>query len=606
MSKNKFITSSNEVVRAMGIVFGDIGTSPIYTLTIIFFLIKPTEENIIGVLSLIFWTLIVVVTIQYAWLGMSLSIKGEGGIIVLKESLSHTFKKGKKIASASALAYFGIALLIGDGIITPAISILSAVEGLELIPELGDITIPAIVLITCLITILLFSIQARGVDKIAKSFGPIMLIWFVSLFLSGGYYLFNNLFILKAMNPVYGINMLFSNGLVSFLILSDVILCATGGEALYADMGHLGGKSIKYAWVFISIALIVNYFGQGAFLLTAGSTFQILFSSVNNISPVLYVPFLILALLATIIASQAMISAVMSLVFQGINLRIFPLMKIKYTSTALRSQIYIASVNWMLLAAVLLMILIFKSSENLSAAYGFAVTATMTISAIFLVWIFWNKGMKIKLFFAIFVLLFDMAFLVSVFTKIPAGGYWSLIIALLIVMLIQIWLKGSDMLRKKFRSLDLDIFITSFEQLYSTEPTLKGEAIYFARILDKVPPYVVHVTLRSGIIYEKNILFAVETADVPYGINFSDLKEYTKGLYGLSVTVGYLEVPDLLKLFKLQGISEKVIFYGVDDIKTGKFFYKVYAFIKKITPSFASFYNLPYNKLHGVVTRHEL
>jgi KUP system potassium uptake protein len=390
------------------------------------------------------------------------------------------------------------------------------------------------------------------------------------------------------------------------LILSDVILCATGGEALYADMGHIGGKSIKYAWVFVFLALIVNYFGQGAFLLSAGSAFQILFSSVNNISPVLYIPFLILALLATIIASQAMISAVMSLIFQGINLRIFPLMKIKYTSTELRSQIYIPSVNWMLLVAVLIMILLFKSSENLSAAYGLAVTATMTISAIFLVWVFWNKGQRIKLFFAVFVLLFDIVFLISVFTKIPSGGYWSLVIALIITILIQIWLKGSDTLRKKFRSLDLDIFITSFEQIYASEPVLKGEAVFFARVLDKVPPYVVHCILRSGIVYEKNIMFAVETADVPYGIRFSDIKQYTNGLYGMSVSVGYMQIPDLPELFKRQGISEKVIFYGVDDIKTNKVFFKIYAFIKKITPSFASFYNFPYNKLHGVVTRHEL
>jgi len=260
----------------------------------------------------------------------------------------------------------------------------------------------------------------------------------------------------------------------------------------------------------------------------------------------------------------------------------------------------------MLLIAVLLMILIFKSSENLSAAYGFAVTATMTISAIFMVWIFWNKGTKLKLFLSVFVLAFDLIYLVAVFTKIPAGGYWSLIIAFLITLIIKIWIKGSETLRKKFRSLELDIFITSFEQIYSSQSILKGEAVYFARVLDKVPPYVVHCTLRSGIVYEKNILFAVETSDVPYGITFSEMKEYTKGLYGLSVSVGYLQIPDILKLFKLQGISEKVIFYGVDDIKTNKVFYKIYAFIKKITPSFASFYNLPYNKLHGVVTRHEL
>jgi KUP system potassium uptake protein len=603
----KNITSSlKEVLRAMGIVFGDIGTSPIYTLTIIFFLISPTQENIMGVLSLVFWTLIVIVTIQYGWLGMSLSIKGEGGIIVLKEALVSTLKNGKKIGVASAFGYFGISLLLGDGIITPAISILSAVEGLELIPELGEITTPVVVLITCVITIVLFALQSRGVDKIAKSFGPIMLIWFVSLFASGAYYLFNNPSVLKAVNPFYAVDFLLNYGFVSFLILSDVILCATGGEALYADMGHIGGRSIKIAWVFVFIALFVNYFGQGAYLLGGGSIIQILFSSINQISPVLYLPFLILALFATVIASQAMISAVMSLVFQGINLRIFPLMKIKYTSTALRAQIYIGSVNWILLIAVLMMILIFHSSENLSAAYGLAVTATMTISAIFMVWIFWNKRNKLKLSLSIFVLVFDLVYIIAVVNKIPSGGYWSLIIAFLIIMLIQIWVKGSEKLRQRFRSLDLDIFLTSFEQLYSSQPVLKGESIFFTRLLEKVPPYVVHCILRSGIIYEKNILFAVHTADEPYGINFSEMKEYTKGLYGLSVSVGYMQIPNLPKLFKQYGIKEKIIFYGVDDIKTSKFFYKIYAFIKKLTPSFASFYNFPYNKLHGVVTRHEL
>ena len=606
MKKDKSTTSVKEVVRAMGIVFGDIGTSPIYTLTIIFFLITPTIQNILGVLSLIFWTLIIIVTFQYAWLGMSLSIKGEGGIIVLREALVNTLKKGKKIGVVSALGYFGISLLLGDGVITPAISILSAVEGLELVPELGEVTTPIIVMLTCAITVILFSMQAFGVDRIAKSFGPIMVIWFVSLFASGIFYLINSPSVFKAINPVFAIDFLFDYGFVSLLVLSDVILCATGGEALYADMGHLGGRSIRIAWIFVFVALLVNYFGQGVYLLHGGIVFQVLFSSINNISPILYLPFLLVALLATIIASQAMISAVMALIFQGINLRIFPLMKIKYTSTELRSQIYIGSVNWLLMVAVLLMILIFHSSENLSAAYGFAVTATMTISAIFMVWIFWNKSKKLKLFLSAFVLLFDLLYLTAVSTKIPSGGYWSLAIAILATAIILIWIKGSEALRKRFRSLDLDIFKLSFEEIYSTEPILKGEAIFFTRVLDKVPPYVVHCTLKSGIVYQKNILFAVKTADVPYGISFSKMEELTKGLYGLSVSVGYMQIPDLPSLFKENGINEKVIFYGVDDIKTKKIFYRIYAFIKKVTPSFASFYNFPYNKLHGVVTRHEL
>lgn len=606
MQKEKITGSVKEAIRAMGIVFGDIGTSPIYTMTIIFLLIPPNEGNIMGILSLIFWTLITVVTVQYAWLGMSLSIKGEGGIIVLKESLVNTLRNGKKIGIVSALGYIGISLLMGDGIITPAISILSAVEGMELIPYFSETENYVILIITCAITIALFAFQSSGVNIISRSFGPIMLLWFVCLFILGFYYLVKYPYILKAINPYYAVSMLLEYKILSFLILSDVILCATGGEALYADMGHLGGKAIKHAWVFIFCALTVNYFGQGAFLLHSGQGKQILFSSVSFLAPTLYIPFLILALLATVIASQAMISAVMAMVFQGINLRIFPLMKIKYTSTKLRSQIYIGSVNWILLIAVLAMILIFRSSHNLSAAYGFAVTATMTISAIFMVWIFRNKKSNFKLMLALFVMVFDLFYLVAVFTKIPSGGYWALIIALMITLLIRIWQSGSEILRKRFRSLDIDTFITSFDQIYSTQPILKGEAVFLARVLEMLPPYVVHCTLRSGIIYEKNILFSVITSDKPYGINFSEMKEFTNGLYGLTATVGYMHVPDLPKLFKSQGISEKVIFYGVDDIITKSWTYKIYAFIKKITPSFANFYKFPYNKLHGVVTRHEL
>ncbi len=606
MKESKNRTSVQEVVQAMGIVFGDIGTSPIYTLTIIFFLITPSYQNIFGVLSLIFWTLIIIVTIQYAWLGMSLSIKGEGGIIVLKEALIRTLRKGRGVGIATALGYIGISLLLGDGIITPAISILSAVEGLELINELGHISLPAILIITSLITTLLFSFQSTGINKISRYFGLIMMLWFLSLFLIGSYYLLTNLSVIKAVNPFYAINFILKYKLISFLILSDIILCATGGEALYADMGQLGGKPIKAAWIFVFTALIINYFGQGAFLIEGGAKEQILFSSVNNISQYLYIPFLGLALLATIIASQAMISAVMSLIFQGINLRIFPLMKIKYTSSELRSQIYINSVNWILLVAVILMVLIFESSENLAAAYGLAVTATMSISAVFLVWIFWNQKKKLKFSISIFVLLFDLIYLSAVVTKIPKGGFWSLVIAGLVTILIQIWVKGSKALRIKFRSLNLDTFLESFRQIYSSQPLINGEAIFFVRNLSKVPPYVVHCTIRSGIVYKKNILLEIETSDNPFGINFSGMQEITKGLFSISALVGYMEVPNFPKLFKENGINEKVIFYGVDDIKTEKLVYRIYALIKKIAPSFASFYNLPYNKLHGVVTRHNL
>jgi KUP system potassium uptake protein len=368
------------IVKAMGIVFGDIGTSPIYTLPIIFTLTSPTRVNILGVLSLIFWTLITLVTVQYAWLAMSMSKRGEGGIIVLKEILVSILKKGRRIGVVSFLGYIGVSLLLGDGVITPAISILSAVEGLRLIPGLQSFGTNNIILVTSIITILLFVIQFKGTTKVAISFGPIMLIWFSSLFLSGFLYLIHMPEIFLAFNPYYAIEFFINNGFPGFFILSEVILCATGGEALYADMGHLGAKPIRNAWSFVFFALIINYFGQGAYIIEHNDTHQVLFKLVSNFSEYLYIPFLILTLIATIIASQAMISAVMSLVYQGINIGIFPLMKIKYTSTELRSQIYLPAANWLLLLAVLFMILLFRESANLAAAYGLAVTATMFIS----------------------------------------------------------------------------------------------------------------------------------------------------------------------------------------------------------------------------------
>lgn len=594
------------IVHAMGVVFGDIGTSPIYTLSIVFTLTLPTKENILGILSLIFWTLITLVTIQYAWLAMSLSIRGEGGIIVLKEILTSLLKKGRMVGFVSFLGYIGVSLLIGDGVITPAISILSAVEGLKLIPQLGEISLTTIIVITSIITILLFAIQHRGTDKVAASFGPIMLMWFLSLFLSGFFYLIHIPEIFLALSPHYAIEFFIHNGLPGFFVLSEVILCATGGEALYADMGHLGGKPIRQAWSIVFFALIINYFGQGAYIIEHNDTEQVLFKLVSSFSEVLYIPFLILTLLATIIASQAMISAVMSLVFQGINTGIFPLMKIKFTSQKLRSQIYIPAINKFLLFAVLLMILVFKESHNLAAAYGLAVTATMFISSIFIVTIFYIKKNYSKSAIGFIVLIITGLYLIAVTHKIPYGGYWSIIIAMFVFGVMLLWISGMTKLRRFLRATSLDIFVESFKQIYETGNYIKGEAIFFTKNVNSVSPYILHCMFRTGIIYEKNILVSVETSDKPYGVNLESYEKVTDGLFIAKITYGYMESPDLPKLFKQWGFSEKAIFYGAEEIKTSKPFLKIFAILKRLAPNWISFFDFPYNKLHGVVTRIEI
>ncbi len=606
MSGLKKFSSFKDITKAMGLVFGDIGTSPIYTLTVIFTLTAPTPENLMGVLSLLFWSLIILVTVEYAWLAMSLSTKGEGGIIVLKEILTSSLKSGRKIAFATFLGYVGVSLLMGDGVITPAISILSAVEGLELIPGIGHISITTIIIITSIITILLFSFQFKGTDKVSASFGPIMIAWFGTLLVTGLISIVQMPGVLMAISPHYAIEFMLHNGITGFFVLSEVILCATGGEALYADMGHLGSEPIRHAWYFVFFALVINYFGQGAFILTHGKYDSILFEMIHSISEYIYVPFLILTLLATIIASQAMISAEMSLVYQGITTRIFPLMKVKYTSTHLKSQIYIGVVNWVLLIAVLFMVFFFEKSENLAAAYGFAVTATMTISASFMIWIFNLKKNRYKMAISVLVFLVDVLFLIAVFDKIPHGGYWSIVIAAIPFFVIRLWSIGNKKMHKSFRALPVDVFIESYKQIYSLGNNIKGTALFFTRNMQEIPPYMVHCIIRGNIIYERNVMVSIVTTDNPYGITFQGTEEIAEGLSGIQIYVGYLEVLDLSQIFKENQISEKVIFYGEEDIITNKPFLKVFAFLKKISPSFVKFYDLPYNKLHGVVTRLEL
>ncbi|MEW6506802.1 MAG: KUP/HAK/KT family potassium transporter [Bacteroidota bacterium] len=595
-----------EIIKAMGLVFGDIGTSPIYTLTVIFLVTPATKENILGILSLVFWTLVTLVTVQYAILAMSLSQKGEGGIIVLKEILNSYLKKGRSVAVVAFLGFLGVSLLMGDGVITPAISILSAVEGLQLIPGIGHIHQNTVIIITIGITILLFSIQSKGTDKVSSSFGPIMVIWFSSLFVSGFVSLISNLNIIAAISPHYAVGFMLDNGFVAFIILSEVILCATGGEAIYADMGHLGRDPIRRAWYFVFFALVVNYFGQGAFAYNYGFEKNILFEMVRTQVEFLYVPFLILTLCATIIASQAMISAMFSLIYQGIRTHIFPLIKVKYTSTHLKSQIYISVVNWGLLIAVIFMILIFRASTNLAAAYGLAVTGTMMMSSILMLAIFAKQSSKVKVIISGINLLVNLLFLLAVFTKIPHGGYWSIVMAAIPFLTIKIWISGNRAVYRSFRSLPIDTYIESFNQLYETGKVLPGTALYFTKDLHMIPPYMVHSTIRGSIIYEHNILISIATLDKPFGVQKLFVPEITEGLSGLEIQVGYMEKLDIMNILKEIDIDSKVMFYGADDIQTKNPWLKIFAFIKRVSSNFVQFLNLPYQKLHGVITRIEI
>jgi len=594
------------IIKALGLVFGDIGTSPIYTLTVIVTLAKPNQESIYGILSLIVWTLIILVTVEYAWLAMGLGRKGEGGTIVLREILVKLLKPGRQLVFVTFLAYIGICLLIGDGVITPAISILSAVEGLELIPGLEHTPQAVLIFIASIIAVGLFFFQNKGTDRVAAAFGPIMVLWFLALSVSGLFSIVDHPAVLKALSPYYAASFLWNNGLAGFLVLSEVILCATGGEALYADMGHLGRKPIVRAWYFVFVALVINYLGQGAFIINHPDAKNILFGMIRNEAAMLYIPFLILTIIATVIASQALISGVFSIVYQGITTRILPLLKVDYTSTHLKSQIYISSVNWALLVMVIIIMIVFKSSEHLAAAYGLAVTGTMTITGIMMTMIFARTTKKWKVPIALLVTVADFAFLTANLNKFSHGGYWSLILAAVPFITILVWTKGQRALYLALKPLDFETFEVAYSQIYAKGKNIPGTGLFFVKEWNVIPPYLIHCIIRSNIIYERNVLISIVRTDDPYDLETSLRKGLADGIDAFEIRAGYMEILDIEELLKENGIVEKVIFYGIEEITTDNPVWMFFATIKRQTPNFVQFNRLPASKLQGVVTRVEM
>lgn len=595
------INSLKDIIKSIGIVFGDIGTSPIYTLTVTFALIPATQENVFGVLSLIVWTLILLVSVQYAWLAMSLSAKGEGGTIVLREIITPLLKSNKLANFVKFLTFLGISFFIGDGVITPAISVLSAVEGLELIPQLvGILSQKIIIFISCIVAIILFVFQKRGTEGISMAFGPIMLIWFSFLTVSGLLYIVQYPFIITAVSPIYAIAFLFKNKITGFLLLSKVILCATGGEALYADMGHLGRKPIVSAWILVFITLVIVYLGQGAFLLENPLSQNIFYEMIFKQFSAIYILLLILSIMATVIASQAMISGIFSIVYQAITTRIIPRLHVEYTSRVLRSQIYIPFINWFLMTLVLAAIIKFKYSYFIANAYGLAASGTMTITAILITWIFALKKDYLKSLIGVFITFVNFMFLISNTYKIPYGGYWSLIIASLPLSLILIYTYGQRKLYKSLKPLKLDYFLEKYNLIKQKINPIKGQAIFLTKDLERIPTYIAHTMFTNNIIYTENILVSVTTQEGPFGIDGKFGPDLAQGLKVFQIKVGYMEILNLEKMLTSYDIYPKVIFYGIETIAAKNIIWKIYKLIKRNTPSFVDFYKLPKNKLHGV------
>lgn len=591
------------IIKALGLVFGDIGTSPIYTVTVAFLILPRTPDNIMGVMSLIIWTMSILVSLQYVVLAMRLSIRGEGGTIVLREILSSLLKDKKKQAVVAMLSVIGISLLMGDGVITPAISILSAVEGIALIPGFENISRMFIVLMAGAIAIVLFSIQSKGTEKVAFAFGPVTSVWFLALIVFGIVSIMKFPGVLAAFNPWLGIRFLMTNGWKGFVVLGEIFLCATGGEALYADMGHLGAKPIRQAWIGVFIALSLNYLGQGAFLMSHPDAKNILFEMVLHYADSLYIPFLLLSIAATIIASQAMISGTFSIVYQAIATRIMPVFKVNYTSAELKSQIYIPSVNWFLLMAVLFIMIEFGESIRLAAAYGLAVTGTMTITGIMMVWIFHHRKKPFLTLLSFLVTCINVLYLSANFYKIPHGGYWSLVLGSLPFAIILIYTKGQKRLYRAMKFMPFEEFIQKFNETYASVQKIKGSALFLIRDAKMIPAYITQTMFAHGIIYEDNIFLSVVVRSDPYGVVGYYKEDIANGLRSFEIQIGYMEVVSAEDVMRQSGIDERAIYYGHEDISTRNPVWKIFSLIKRILPTFIKFYEFPPAKMHGVVTK---
>lgn len=598
-------------LKPLGIVYGDIGTSPIYTLSLIAIILKQKDPTLImGAVSLIVWLLILVVYLQYVLILMNLSTKGEGGPLILREYVLSLIKKNVFLKSfVSFIGLIGISGMISEGILTPAISILSAVEGIKLINPLFNSNI-LVILISIFLAIWLFSIQKRGTDKVSFLFTPIILIWFTFLFIIGIIYIYKYPGIINAINPVYIIELLKKDPVDFLLILSFSMLAITGVEGMYTDMGHLGKKPIVISWNFVFISLLVNYLGQGAFFIQNHSKIieynSLLFYMSKDTFPYLYIPIVILTLLATIIASQAMITAMFSTFYQTSNLNLLPRLKYIHTSPKLQHQIYIPFINYLFLILVIFTILFFKSSEHLANAYGLSVNITILISCIMGIIAYIHlRNFLISLVLILILLPCHLIILVSNLHKLEEGGYFPFFVAILLFSIVIIYTIGNKKLSKSLVYEKFDNFIKNYESTYLNQNKIKGTAIFMLRDINMISPYIIKTIFDFKILYEKTIFLSIEITNNPYDFeyNYIQIKEdKTNSLGFIKIKAGYLKIIDLDKIFKDLNVETTILFYGQENIITNKLFIKIYSFIRKISPTIVDFYNFPLSKTIGIVS----
>jgi KUP system potassium uptake protein len=538
------------VVGALGVVFGDIGTSPLYTLRESFVHgsgMTPTPRHVLGVLSILFWAVTLTVTIKYVTLIMRADNKGEGGVLALATlAMQGLNGRGQNIRRAIiTFAVIGLALFYGDAIITPAMTVMSAVEGLDAVaPGLTPYVVP----MSLAILVVLFLLQQRGTAGVGRLFGPVMLVWFVVLGVLGAWQIAKHPGVLMALNPAYGINLIADRGLGIFWAFGSIVLAVTGAEALYADMGHFGRKPIRLAWLFIVLpGLMLNYFGQGALILEDPKVVrQVFFEMVPHEGRLALVA---LSTLAAVIASQAVISGVFSLTRAAIQLGYLPRMEVQHTSETEIGQIYLPRVNWLLMSAIVALVVGFGSSDKLAGAYGLAVTGAMLVDVMLasavaiLVWRW--KWPVATLVFGLLAIP-DLAFFFANALKIPDGGWLPLLVASLVFYTITTWRRGRDLVSREMAesALPLRQFL---ERMERAPNRVAGTAVFLTADANSTPAAFLHNLKHNKILHERVIVLQVDTMDVPRVSEAKrvEVERLGKGFYSVIARYGFMEQPDV-------------------------------------------------------------
>jgi KUP system potassium uptake protein len=602
-------------LTALGVVYGDIGTSPLYAVRESFHHshgIEPTPKNVLGVLSLIVWSLVLVITVKYAAVVLRADNRGEGGILALTSLVTPvgaTRRSPRWVLIM--LGLFGTALLYGDGMITPVISVLSAVEGLEVATPFFA---PYVVPITIGILIALFLIQANGTERVGKLFGPVTLVWFVAIAGLGVAHIVRAPGVFAAVNPLYGARFFVENGWRGFLVLGSVFLVVTGGEALYADMGHFGKKPIRAAWYVVVLpALLLNYFGQGALLIRDPSAVE---NPFFRMVPgwALY-PVVVVATAAAVIASQALITGAFSLTMQAVQLGYIPRVEIQHTSRRERGQIYIPSVNWVLMFACIGLTLGFQRSTNVAAAYGVAVTTTMVVTTLLLFTVErerWKWPIWATLGFTGFFLAIDLAFWGANIVKIPHGGWFPLVIGAGVFTLMSTWKTGRRILAARLQegTLPLDLFLADVGR--HAMPRVPGTAVFMYGNRTGTPPALLHSVKHYKVLHAQVVLLSIETQEVPHVPEeervWVDTLEH--GFYRIVLAYGFMEepsVPEALAGVKAGALdlrpAHTTFFLGRETLipskKPGMAMWRehLFALMSRNARTATSFFGLPPNRV---------